>query len=209
MIKVVIADDHAIVRGGLKQIFALSGDIEFSAEASNGSELLELLRLNAYDLLLLDINMPGINGFDLISRVKAYQPTLPILILSMHNEVQIAARVLKAGAAGYITKGSDPSELLSAIRKVANRGKYIDPEIAEKLVFAHAFSDSKPAHDGLTDRELQILKLLISGMSVNEIGRQLNISAKTVSTHKTRMMEKLNLTSMADLMRYAMSNELL
>lgn len=209
MIKVVIADDHAIVRGGLKQIFALSGDIEFSAEASNGGELLELLRLNAYDLLLLDINMPGISGFDLISRVKAYQPTLPILILSMHNEVQIAVRVLKSGAAGYITKGSDPSELLSAIRKIANRGKYIDPEIAEKLVFAHAFSDSKPAHDGLTDRELQILKLLISGMSVNEIGRQLNISAKTVSTHKTRMMEKLNITNMADLMRYAMLNELL
>lgn len=209
MIRLVIADDHAIVRCGLKQIFALMPDFEVVAEATNGSEVLACLRQARFDLLLLDMNMVGISGSDLIARVKAHQPDLPILVLSMHNEPQVAARALKAGASGYITKDCEPEILMAAIRKVAARGKYIDPDLAEKMVFDVSSSAQRPPHSLLSGRELEVFRLLTTGQGVNDIATQLAISNKTVSTHKVRLMEKLNLTSMADLMRYAMQHDLL
>ena len=209
MIRLIIADDHAIVRGGLKQIFALAPDLEVVGEAVSGSEVLACLRQEPFDLLLLDLNMPGISGADLIQRVKAHRADLPILVLSMHNEPQVAARALKAGANGYITKDCEPDILLTAIRKVAAGGQYIAPELAEKMVFDATFTAQRPPHSLLSARELEVFRLLTTGRSVNDIATELTISNKTVSTHKVRLMEKMNLASMADLMRYAMEHKLL
>ncbi|MDH5709776.1 MAG: response regulator transcription factor [Hylemonella sp.] len=209
MIRLVIADDHAIVRGGLRQIFATVPDFEVVGEAVNGAEVLDWVRQQEADLLLMDLNMPGVSGPDLITRIRAHRPRLPILVLSMHNEAQVAARVLKAGANGYITKDSEPDLLLGAMRKVAAGGKYIVPELAERMVFDVSLPDQQAPHSQLSDRELEVLRLLIAGLSINSIAEQLFISNKTVSTHKTRLMEKLNLTSMADLMRYAMQHDLM
>ena len=211
MIHLLIADDHAIVRGGLKQLFALATDIQVAGEAASGAEVLEQLRQGLLDLLLLDLDMPGISGADLIARVKAHQPDLPILVFSMHNEPLVATRMLRAGASGYITKDCEPDILLAAVRKVAAHGKYIDPGIAEKMAFDATTTTTAacPAHAMLSDRELQVFRLLISGQSVNAIAAQLAISNKTVSTHKMRLLEKLNISSMAELMRYAMQHDLL
>jgi DNA-binding NarL/FixJ family response regulator len=209
MIRLLIAEDHAIVRSGLKQIFALMPEIAVVGEAVNGAEVLERVREGGMDLLLLDLNMPGICGADLIQRVKAHRPELPVLVLSMHNEAHLAARVLKAGADGYITKDCEPDILLAAIRKVAAHGKYVAPELAERMVFDASTSGGQPLHALLSERELQVFRLLTAGHSVNEIAAQLAISNKTVSTHKQRLLEKLNLSNMADLMRYAMQHHLL
>ncbi len=209
MIRLLIADDHAIMRSGLKQIFARVPDFVVAGEAVNGKEVLEWLHRETFDLLLLDLNMPGISGVDLIVRVHAHQPQLPILVLTMHNEPMIATRAIKAGAMGYITKDCEPDILQAAIRKVTAHGNYITPEIAEKMVFAVASAASQLPHHQLTNRELEILQQLIAGLSVRAIATRLSISNKTVSTHKTRLMEKLNLNSIADLMRYAMDNDLL
>jgi len=209
MIRLVIADDHAIVRSGLKQIFALMPEVSVVCEASNGAEVLEYVRQAPFDLLLLDLNMPGISGVDLIERVKAHRPGLPILVLSMHNEPQVVSRVLKAGATGYITKDCEPGILLAAIHKVAANGHYISPDLAEKMVFDSTDTAQRPLHHLLSDREAEVFRLLTCGKSVNEIAQELAISNKTVSTHKVRLMEKMKLASMADLMRYAMEHELL
>lgn len=206
MINLLIADDHAIVRSGLAQIFALSHDVVVAGEAADGTETMELLRLKHFDLLLLDLNMPGISGPDLIARIKAHQPNLPILVLSMHDEPQVAARALKAGANGYLSKDCEPDVLLAAIRKVAGRGNYIDPAIASQMAFAT--TERRSAHSRLSERELSVLRLLTKGLGVKEIGDQLAISGKTVSTHKARLMEKLNTSNMAELMRYAIAHEL-
>ncbi len=209
MIRVMISDDHAIVRGGLRQLLSLAPDIEVQAEAGDGSQVLEELRRALPDLLLLDINMPGLSGPDLIARIKSHWPALPILVLSMHNEAQVAARALKAGASGYVTKDSEMDMLLAAIRKVAVGGKFIVPELAEKLVFDVSLGSDRLPHQTLSDRELEVFRLLVAGQSVNEIAEQLCISNKTVSTHKTRLLEKLNLDSTAQLVRYAMQHGLL
>ena len=209
MIRLLLADDHAIVRSGLKQIFALQPDVAVAAEAVNGGEVLARLHLEPFDVLLLDLTMPGISGADLITRVRAHHPDLAILVLSMHNEPQVAARVLKAGANGYITKDCEPEVLLAAIRKVAAHGKYIAPEIAEKIVFEATSPVHELPHHRLSDRELEVFRLLTAGRGVTDIAAQLAISSKTVSTHKIRMLEKLQLTSVADLMRYAMAHDLL
>jgi len=206
MIRLLIADDHAIVRGGLKQIFEHVPDLKVVGEVSNGAEVLARVRQNDLDLLLLDINMPGISGADLIRRVKLQRPELPILVLSMHNAPQVAAQALKAGASGYVTKDSEPEILITAIRKVAAGGRYIVPELAEQMVFDASSTADGPAHTLLTERELEVFRLLATGKSSNEIADQLAISNKTVSTHKIRLMEKMKLSSMADLMRYAMQN---
>lgn len=209
MIRLLVADDHAIVRSGLKQIFALVPDFDVVGEAVNGGEVLERLRQLPFDLLLLDMNMPGISGVDLIQRVKAHRADMPILVLSMHNEPQVAARVLKAGADGYITKDCEPDILMAAIRKVAARGRYIAPELAEKMVFDASATAQGLPHSLLSERELEVFRLLTTGRGVSEIATQLAISNKTVSTHKARLMEKMNIASMADLMRYALQNDLL
>lgn len=209
MIRLLIADDHAIVRTGLKQIFALVPDFEVVGEAENGGEVLERLRQGGVDLLLLDLDMPGIQGADLIARVKTHWPTLPILVLSMHNEAHVAVRALKAGAAGYITKDCNLDILLPAIRTVAANGKFIAPGMAEKMVFYEIPSPQGAPHLLLTEREAEIFRLLTEGISVNKIATRIAISNKTVSTHKARLMDKMHLTSVADLMRYAMQHDLL
>ena len=209
MIRLMIADDHAIVRSGLRQLLSLAPDMRVDAEAVDGAQVLEGLRLSLPDLLLLDINMPGLSGPDLIIRIKAHWPALPILVLSMHNEPQVAARVLKAGASGYVTKDSEMEVLLGAIRKVAGGGKFIVPELAERLVFDVSLSSDRLPHQTLSERELEVFRLLVAGQGVNDIAEQLCISNKTVSTHKTRLMEKLNLGSTAEMVRYAMQHGLL
>lgn len=209
MIRLLIADDHALVRGGLKQIFARVSDIAVVGEAANGAEVLERLSLNTCDLLLLDLNMPGISGADLIAQIRAQQGDLPVLVLSMHNEPQVATRMLKAGASGYITKDCEPEVLMAAIRTVAAGGNYIDPVIAAKMVFDNPAAQPRPLHVLLSERELEIFQLLTTGHGLTAIGTQLFISSKTVSTHKARLMEKLQVDNMADLMRYAMQHELL
>lgn len=209
MIRLLIADDHAIVRTGLKQIFALVPDFEVAGEAENGGEVLERLRQGGVDLLLLDLDMPGIQGADLIARVKTHWPALPILVLSMHNEAHVAVRALKAGAAGYITKDCNLDILLPAIRTVAANGKFIAPGMAEKMVFYEMPTPQGAPHLLLTEREAEIFRLLTEGISVNKIATRMAISNKTVSTHKARLMAKMDLTSVADLMRYAMQHDLL
>ena len=208
MIRILIADDHAIVRTGLRQIFEQVPDFEIVAEAADAHSVMEHVGRDAMDLLLLDLDMPGTGGVDLITRVKNRSPDLPILVLSMHIEPGVALRAIKAGASGYVTKDSDLDILLPAIRKVASGGTYIAPGMAEKMVF-----DGVPtAHPGgfrlLTDREMQVFGLLFNGMGVNDIAVRLDISNKTVSTHKVRLMEKLELTSMADLIRYGEQHQL-
>ncbi|KIV72347.1 response regulator [Metapseudomonas otitidis] len=207
MTRILIADDHAIMRGGLKQLIEFDARLQVAAEAENGAQVLEQLRTGEFDLLLLDMSMPGLSGEDLISRVHGRYPRLPILVLSMHNEAQIAQRALRAGASGYLTKDHNPETLLAAIHRVAGGGRYLDPRIAEQL----AFASSSPTDDAaaqLSDREFQILRLLAQGLSVNQIADQLVISNKTVSTHKTRLMEKMGFTCNADIIKYAMTHGL-
>lgn len=201
MIRLILADDHAIMRGGLKQLFMLTEDIVVVAEAETGQQLIELLQTNDVDLILLDLTMPS-SGIDLIGQLRALYRDLPILVLSMHNELQIISRSLKAGASGYLTKDKDPEALLLAIRKVAKGGHYIDTRTAEKLIFEIDTSNQKMLHEKLSAREMQILQLLASGKSINKIAYDLNISNKTVSTHKARLFEKLNINNNAELIRY-------
>lgn len=207
MIQLMIADDHAIMREGLKQLFALADDLHVVAEAENGVLLLEQLRHERIDLLLLDMSMPGISGDDLIARIRAHYPQLPILVLSMHNEVQIVQRALKSGASGYLTKDRDPETLLATIRRVADGGRYIDAALAEKMAFVAMGVEPCSPHDVLTDRELQVMRLLARGLSVSRIATELIISHKTVSTHKARLMEKMGFLSTADIVRYAMTQQ--
>lgn len=202
MIRIAIADDHAMVRCGLKQIFATTPDIEVTGETASGDEVLPLLRLTPVDLLLLDMTMPGLSGVELIHRVHQEQPQLPLLILSMHREAQVVARALKAGASGYVTKDSEPEVLLQAIRKIVAGGKYIDPDLVDAMVFDAGSGDSLP-HEALSERELQILEMIAAGLSLSEIAGQLYLSPKTISTHKMRLMQKLGIDSNADLIRYA------
>ena len=203
MIHLLIADDHAIVREGLRQLIALTEDIKVTGEATNGQEVLEQVHDTEFDLLLLDLNMPGISGIELIGRVKNCRSALPIFVYSMHNEVQVVTSALNAGCSGYFTKDSDPRMLAAAIRKVSGGGKYIEPELAEQIMFG-----DPPPHTLLSTRELEILRLLVAGKSVNEIAEQLFISNKTVSTHKANLMEKMKFHSIAELVRYALLHEI-
>ena len=207
MIRILIADDHAIVRGGLKQIIATTTDIVAAGEATHGAEVIDKVRQADLDLLLLDMTMPGLSGVDLVRRVRGDKPDLPILVLSMHNEGQVVSRALRAGAAGYVTKDSDPAILLSAIRKVAAGGRFIDPALVDAIVFEVGDSDKAP-HECLSDREYQVLQKIVGGEAIGEIGASLNLSAKTISTHKMRLMQKLGVDNNADLIRYAIRHGL-
>lgn len=205
MIRMLIADDHTIMREGLKQLFMLVADVQVVAEAESGTQLIELLRQVEIDLLLLDMNMPGISGEILIARLHTQYPTLPILVLSMHNEIHIAQRALRAGALGYLTKDRDPETLLVAIRRVVSGQRYLDPALAEQIALQISGLKQQTFVESLSDREFQILRLLAHGMSVNQIAEQLVISNKTVSTHKTRLMDKMGFSSTADIVRFAMT----
>jgi len=205
MIRMLIADDHTIMREGLKQLFTLVPDVQVVAEAESGAQVIELLRQVEIDLLLLDMNMPGISGEILIARLHTQYPKLPILVLSMHNEIHIAQRALRAGALGYLTKDSDPETLLIAIRRVIGGQRYLDSGLAEQIALQSSGLKQQTYVESLSDREFQILRLLAHGMSVNQIAEQLVISNKTVSTHKTRLMEKMGFVSTADIVRFAMT----
>ena len=208
MIRVLIAEDHTLVREGIKQLLALAPDITIAGEASNGDMLLDLLRSQPCDLVLLDMTMPGPHGIEMIKRIAAMSPAPRILVLTMHDETQIASRALKAGASGFATKDSDPTMLLAAIRKVAAGGRYIDPAIADRMVFEMGLGGDRAPHETLSEREFQIFEMLVIGQSVTDIAERLNISAKTVSTHKIRLMQKLAANSVADLVRYALERQL-
>ncbi len=209
MIRVLVAEEHTIVREGIKQLIGLAKDMQVVGEASNGEQLLATLRQVPCDVVLLDISMPGVNGLEAIPRIRALAHAPAILVLSMHDEAQMAARALKIGAAGYATKDSDPALLLAAIRKVASGGRYIDPQLADRMVFEVGLTDERPAHALLSEREFSVFERLVQGASVNEIAQQLALSNKTISTHKARLMQKMNVSSMADLVRYAMEHKLL
>jgi DNA-binding NarL/FixJ family response regulator len=208
MIKILIADDHSLVREGVKQIAALATDIVVAGEAVNGWDALEKLQKTACHVLLLDISMPGINGIDLIRRVKEDRPLLPILILSMYSEGHLAARAIKAGASGYVTKDSEPETLIAAIRKVAGGGRYVEPRLAEQMALEFSLADDRPPHETLSEREFQVLEKVLAGQHINQIALDLSLSAKTVSTHKARLMRKLNIQSNAELIRYGLKHRL-
>jgi len=202
MIKVLIADDHMIVREGVKQLLNLTLDIVVIGEAHNGTQVLQQLQEKQVDVVLLDINMPAPSGLELIRLIKELQPQLPMLIFSMHNESHIVVNALKTGAKGYCSKNGDPKLLLDAIRKVYGGQRYIDVQIAESMALASAFPEQAAPHTQLSKREREVLMLLAQGMSVNEISTQLEISNKTVSTHKTHLMDKMGFDNVADLFRY-------
>jgi len=208
MIKILIADDHAIVRRGLKQILAETPDMVVAGEAHNGQELLEKARGHQWDVVVLDISMPGRGGLDILKQLKSERPKLPVLMLTIHPEDQYAVRVLRAGASGYLTKESAPDHLVEAIRKVARGGKYISPHLAEKLAFNLEPLSEKPLHEALSDREFQVLRFIASGKTVKEIGEELSLSVKTISTYRTRILEKMKMRNNAELTHYAIQQKL-
>ena len=203
MIRVLIADDHKIVRDGLKRIFAGTSDLEVAAEAASGDEALALVKANDYDVAMLDMSMPGLAGIELVKRLKAEKPKMKMLVLSMHGEHQYAARALKAGASGYLTKDSASEQLVTALRKIAAGGVHLSDAAAASLMQA-----SSSAHQSLSDREFEVLRLLVAGLGPTDIGQRLHLSVKTVSTHKSRIFEKLGVDSTAELVRYALEHKL-
>ncbi len=205
--RVLIADDHAIVRKGLRQIAEESRKIEVG-EASNGQEALDKVRGERWDALVLDINMPGRHGLDVLQSVRDIQPGLPVLVLSVHPEDQYAMRVLRAGAAGYMNKDAAPDELVSALQKVVGGGKYISQQLAERLAFDVSGDNDKLPHEKLSDREYRVLLMIGEGKSVGQIALELSLSVKTVSTYRTRLLEKMNLQNNADLIRYVIEHTL-
>jgi two-component system invasion response regulator UvrY len=208
MIKVLVADDHPVVREGLKQILAEAQDIDVAAEAEDGHELLEKVRKQAFDVVVLDLTMPGLMGLDALKQLKSEHPNLPILILSIHPEEQYALRVLRAGASGYLTKASAPDRLIGAIRKVHRGGNYVSSSLAERLADELRGDITKLPHEFLSDREYQVMCLIASGKTVTEIGDQLALSVKTVSTYRSRILEKMRMKTNAELTHYAIENKL-
>jgi DNA-binding NarL/FixJ family response regulator len=208
MIRVMFTEDHAIVREGLKQILADTKDIVVAGEASDGDEALEKIRTGDYDVVVMDISMPGKNGLDTMKEIKEIRPALPVLILSMYPEDVYAIRSFRAGASGYLSKESAPTELITAIRKVASGGKYISALLAEKLVVNLGDDAGKPLHEKLSEREYQILCMIASGKTGKQIAAELTLSAKTVSTYRTRILEKMDLKNNSELTHYAIQNGL-
>jgi two-component system, NarL family, invasion response regulator UvrY len=208
LIKVLIADDHAVVRQGLKQILAETQDLIVGGEATNTQEVLDQIRATDYDVIVLDITMPGRGGLDILREIKHERPKLPILILSMHSEDQFAVRALKAGASGYMSKESAPELLVRAIRKVHAGGKYISPALAERLAFDLESDSERPPHERLSDREFQVMCMIASGKTVKEIADKLSLSVKTISTYRARILEKMKMKTNAEVTHYAIRNEL-
>ena len=208
MIRVLIADDHTVVRRGLAQIISETPDIEVVAEAGSGDEIIECVRKEAFDAIVMDLNMPGRSGLEVLRQLNAEQPELPVLVLSMHDENQYAVRVLRAGASGYLTKESAPDKLISAIRRVASGGKYMSPAVAEALLERLDSRAEGPLHEALSDREFQVMRLLASGKTATEISEILSLSVKTVSTYRARVLEKMHMKTNAELTHYAIKNNL-
>jgi two-component system, NarL family, invasion response regulator UvrY len=209
MIRVLIADDHAVVRQGLKQILGDTPEMLVAGEATNGQDVLDRVRAETWDVVVLDISMPDRSGLDILKELQSERPKLPVLVLSMYSEDQYAIRVLKAGASGYLTKDSAADELVKAIRKVVSGGRYVSTSLAEKLAFELGSDSSRLPHEALSDREFQVLRLIAAGKSVKEIAAELSLSVKTISTYRTRMLEKMNLGTNAELIHYAIQNHLI
>lgn len=208
MIRILIADDHRIVREGLKQILADTSDMAVVAEANNGQDVLDALGKQSLDVVMLDISMPGRSGLDILKQLRTGYPKLPVLILSMYSEEQYAMRALRAGASGYLTKDSAPEELIEAIRKIFSGKKYVSASLAEKLAVYLEEGQNKPLHQTLSDREYQVMCMIASGKAVKEIASELNLSVKTISTYRSRILEKMRMKSNASLTHYAIQNQL-
>ncbi len=208
MINVLIVDDHAVVREGLKQIFLGTSDVLVVAEASSGREAMEAVKTHEVDVMLLDISMPERSGFEVLRELKVAQPHLPVVMLSVHTEDQYAISALKAGACGYLSKQAAPKELVRAVRKVASGGRFISDDLAEKLARSLGSVVQEPSHESLSDRELQILRHIGSGRAVSEIAHDLSLSVQTVSTYRKRLLEKMKMKNNAQLTYYALSNGL-
>ena len=208
MLKILVADDHTIVREGLKQILSGVPDIIVTGEASDGNQALKQVRNGDYDLLLLDIAMPGVSGLEVLKELKTERPDLPILMLSIYPEEQYAVRTLKAGASGYLTKESAPEELIAAIRKVCTGGKYVTSSLAEKLAHYLKADFEKPAHEHLSDREYQVVLMIASGKTVSQIATELSLSVKTISTNRSRALTKMGMKTNAELTYYAIKHGL-
>jgi len=208
MIRVVVVDDHAVVREGLKRIITENVGMTVTGEAADGYEAMRVIKSGPCDVVLLDVTMPNKNGLDVLKELHAESPRLPVLVLSMHGEDQYAIRVLRAGAAGYLTKDSAPAKLVQAIRKVVRGGKYVSPTLAERLVFDLGTDSEKAPHEILSDREYQVLCMISSGKTVTEIAEELSLSVKTISTYRVRILEKLKMKNNAEITRYAIKEGL-
>lgn len=208
MIRIVIADDHAIVREGLKRIVSSVDGMQVAGEAANGAEVMQRVRETLFDVLMLDLSMPGRSGMELIKLVHTEKPKLRILVLSMHQELQYAVRAIKSGASGYLTKESAPAQLEQAIRKIAAGGAFISAEVAEQLALGAMPGSEVSPHERLSNREFEVFHLLVAGVSVTDIAARLNLSVKTVSTHKANLMQKMGLQTQSELIRYALKHGL-
>jgi two-component system, NarL family, invasion response regulator UvrY len=208
MIKILIVDDHPVVRQGLKQILSEEPDMVVTGEARNSSEVFNLVQLGMWDIVILDITIPGRGGLDVLKELRQTYPHLPVLMLSIHPEDQYAIRSLKAGASGYMTKESAPEELVKAIRKIIDGGKYVSPAVADQLVFDLQFKRDKVPHELLSDREYHIMLMIASGKKIGLIADEMALSVKTISTYRARILEKMRLQSNAEITSYALRNGL-
>jgi DNA-binding NarL/FixJ family response regulator len=209
MIKIVIADDHDIVRAGLKQIISDTRDMKVTGESGSAEQLIELIKKNDYDVVLLDLKMSGMNGLDAIKHIKLMKPDLPVIVLSMHAEDQYAVRTIRAGASGYITKETASENLVTAIKKAVAGGRYISPALAESLADSIAWGGMETPQENLTDREFQVMCMIASGKSVSEIASELFLSVKTISTYRQRILRKMNMKNNSELTHYVIKNNLL
>lgn len=208
MYKLLVADDHEVVRLGLKLLISEESDMTVAKEAATAHDALASVRKEHFDAVVLDITLPGKNGIDLIKELLRVRPALPVLVLTIHPEEQYARRMLKAGAKGYLTKGSPGREIIRAIRKICRGGTYVSESLAKQLTLDRMFGTANPPHAGLSDREFQVLTLIASGKTVTEIAEQLSLSVKTVSTYRVRILQKMRMRTSAELTRYAISNKL-
>ncbi|MEK6686590.1 MAG: response regulator transcription factor [Pseudomonadota bacterium] len=208
MIKVLIADDHALFRDGLKRIFNETEDIDVVAEAVDGKDILKKIREYEWDIILLDINLPDINGLDILKRILSASAPACILVLSMYPEEEYAIRAIRSGASGYLTKDSPTDQLINVIRRLAKGGKYVNPELAEKLLFNPSLDSEMLTHTTFSDRELHVFRLIVAGESLTAIANRLSLSVKTVSTYRSRILEKMNMKNNAQLVKYAIQHRL-
>jgi DNA-binding NarL/FixJ family response regulator len=208
-IRILIADDHPIVREGYKKILMSQPDMDVTGEAGNGQEVLDLIQKKDFDLILLDISMPGRSGLEILKELKSQKPHLPVMILSIYPEEQYAVRAFRDGASGYLTKASTPKELISAIRKVSQGGRYVTEALAEKLTYFLNGDSEKAPHEKLSDREYQVMLLIASGKTVTLIAEELCLSVKTISTYRRHILEKMQFTTNAEITMYAIQNKLL